>query len=58
MSVPEEVMEALKVFDRQALHAMELVLVHPRTGEFMEFSCPLPHDIIALEAALSSALVQ
>ena len=57
MSVPEEVMEALKVFDRQALHAMELVLVHPTSGEFMEFSCPLPDDIIALETALGSALV-
>ena len=53
MNVPEEVMEALKGFNRQALHAMELVLVHPTTGGFMEFSAPLPDDLIALEAALT-----
>ncbi len=54
MSVPEEVMEALKIFDRQALHAAELVLVHPTSGEFMEFSCSLPDDILALEKALTT----
>jgi 23S rRNA pseudouridine1911/1915/1917 synthase len=54
MSVPEAVMDALKGFHRQALHAMELVLVHPSTGEFMAFSAPLPDDLIALETALTS----
>jgi 23S rRNA pseudouridine1911/1915/1917 synthase len=26
----------------QCLHAAELELTHPRTGEKMHFSCPLP----------------
>lgn len=33
------------VLDRQPLHAAELVLRHPRTGEEMRFTAPLPPDL-------------
>src|SRR3954463_5038085 len=32
-------------FPRQALHAAELTLVHPRTGETMTWRAPLPKDM-------------
>jgi 23S rRNA pseudouridine1911/1915/1917 synthase len=35
----------LKSLDRQALHASRLELVHPRSGERMEFDSPLPEDL-------------
>lgn len=31
-------------FARQALHAERLGLVHPITGDFVQWDCPLPHD--------------
>jgi 23S rRNA pseudouridine1911/1915/1917 synthase len=37
--------EALRAFPRQALHAQRLGLEHPRTGEPVEFECPLPQDL-------------
>lgn len=40
---------------RQALHAAELTLPHPATGEPVEFSSPLPEDIAALLSTLSPA---
>lgn len=36
---------ALDRLRRQALHARELTLTHPRTGEPMRFTAPLPPDI-------------
>jgi len=36
----------------QALHAHTLGLTHPRTGETMEFTAPLPADMAAVLAAL------
>ena len=32
----------------QTLHAMVLGFVHPRTGEYMEFSAPLPEYFLDL----------
>ena len=32
----------------QALHAMILGFVHPRTGEYMEFTAPLPEYFVKL----------
>jgi 23S rRNA pseudouridine1911/1915/1917 synthase len=32
----------------QCLHAKELSFTHPRTGERMSFSCPLPDDFVRL----------
>lgn len=39
---------------RQALHAAELELMHPMTGERMRFDAALPADLVRLEAYLSS----
>ena len=44
--------ELLRGFPRQALHAWVLGLTHPGTGEQMEFSAPLPDDLTALIEAL------
>ncbi len=40
---------------RQALHAASLEVEHPKTGERLAFSSPLPADMQALIAALESA---
>ncbi|MBK5213876.1 MAG: RluA family pseudouridine synthase [Flavobacteriaceae bacterium] len=36
-----------KVLPRQALHARTLGFVHPVTGKFMRFECPIPEDMEA-----------
>mgnify|MGYP005904482143 CR=1 FL=1 len=36
----------------QALHAMILGFVHPRTGEYMEFTAPLPEYFVKLLSKL------
>ena len=40
--------ETLRGFRRQALHAAELGLKHPRTGEEMLFKAPWPADLATL----------
>ncbi len=50
--LPDKAKEALRAFTRQALHARELRLNHPASGEPMRFSCDLPADMQALIAAL------
>lgn len=40
--------EYLKRFERQALHAKTLRLVHPETNEMQEFHSPLPDDFAQL----------
>jgi len=40
--------------ERQALHAISLSLVHPITGKKMNFSAPLPQDMLDLEEMLIS----
>lgn len=42
-------------FGRQALHARELSLVHPRSGKAMTWRAPVPRDIKRLLASLRSA---
>lgn len=37
-----ELIDALRQFKRQALHAAELSLIHPRQGELLTWSAPLP----------------
>jgi 23S rRNA pseudouridine1911/1915/1917 synthase len=44
--------EALRGFRRQALHAARLELRHPGSGEIVQFEAPLPVDFAALLAAL------
>ncbi len=48
----EALAAALRGFRRQALHAARLGLVHPRTGEAMEWNSPLPEDMRTLIALL------
>jgi hypothetical protein len=44
----ERLIDALRGFPRQALHAEALGLIHPVTGEAMQFDCPLPPDMVEL----------
>ena len=44
----EELITALRSFPRQALHAQSLGLIHPESGETMQFECPIAKDIIDL----------
>jgi 23S rRNA pseudouridine1911/1915/1917 synthase len=48
----ETLIRTLQGFKRQALHAARLGLIHPETGERMEWSAPLPADMQELVAAL------
>ncbi|MEP1213611.1 MAG: 23S rRNA pseudouridine(1911/1915/1917) synthase RluD [Marinobacter sp.] len=48
----DELRDVLAGFQRQALHARQLTLEHPRTGELMSWEVPLPEDMEALLAAL------
>lgn len=47
-----ELIDALRGFPRQALHAQKLGLVHPHSGEDMLFSSALPQDMQSLIAVL------
>ena len=42
----------LRGFGRQALHARSLGLIHPVSGEPVQFECPLPEDLLTLLAVL------
>ena len=48
----EEFTAALRAFRRQALHAARLSFDHPITGEALDFSAPLPSDMLSLIEAL------
>ena len=48
-----ELLEAIRGFRRQALHAAELEFAHPITEEPLRFESPLPDDLVQLLAALS-----
>jgi 23S rRNA pseudouridine1911/1915/1917 synthase len=45
-------LDAVRSFDRQALHAAVLGFVHPITGKALHFEAPLPEDMSGLVAAL------
>jgi len=49
----ERLAEALRGFKRQALHAAKLALVHPVTGERMQWAASVPADMGALMEALA-----
>ena len=53
----EELMEVLRNFKRQALHAVMLRLQHPISGEMMEWYAPLPDDFVELVTALKADYV-
>ncbi|ABI57892.1 23S rRNA pseudouridine(1911/1915/1917) synthase RluD [Alkalilimnicola ehrlichii MLHE-1] len=46
--------QALRAFQRQALHAARLALDHPESGERLSWEAPLPEDMAALLACLRS----
>jgi 23S rRNA pseudouridine1911/1915/1917 synthase len=46
----------LAVFPRQALHATQLGLEHPITGEWLEWQAPMPNDIMQLLKNIRSTL--
>ena len=48
-----DLLAAIRGFRRQALHAVRLSLVHPRTGAALSFEAPLPGDLTGLLAALA-----
>ncbi|MYM64600.1 23S rRNA pseudouridine(1911/1915/1917) synthase RluD [Pseudomaricurvus sp. HS19] len=58
MKVPKgatpELLEFLRGFGRQALHAAQLGLIHPVTGDYMEWQVPLPEDMQQLLALLKA----
>ena len=49
----EELKDILKGFNRQALHAKKLTLMHPISGEEMSWKAPLPKDLDDLLKALA-----
>ena len=53
-----EAIGVLQMLHRQALHAQQLVLIHPKTNEIMEFTCPLPDDLMVLENTLLSLTIK
>lgn len=43
-SISPELQQCLKGFNRQALHARQLTLIHPVSGETLSWEVPLPED--------------
>lgn len=54
----QHLINTLKSFPRQALHAAKLGLEHPGTGEYTEWRAPLPADFQELVAALNQGYVE
>ncbi len=54
----EALAEALRAFPRQALHAAELHLIHPRSGESMGFVAALPDDYDELLEVLEDDMME
>jgi 23S rRNA pseudouridine1911/1915/1917 synthase len=52
--ISTELIQTLQQFRRQALHARELGLIHPVTGEEMHFEAPWPDDFTHLVKMLRS----
>ena len=52
----DRLIEQLRGFRRQALHAETLEFAHPTTGEPVRCSTPMPADMVALVAALRDDL--
>jgi len=53
-TLPEPLRRTLLDFPRQALHAAELGFRHPRTGQPLSFTTPMPPDMAGLIAALDA----
>jgi 23S rRNA pseudouridine1911/1915/1917 synthase len=50
----EEIKEALKAFQRQALHSKKLTLKHPTTGNAMSWEIDLAEDMSMLLDVLNT----
>ncbi|MCY7297107.1 23S rRNA pseudouridine(1911/1915/1917) synthase RluD [Alteromonas sp. a30] len=48
----QELIDTLRGFSRQALHAVQLGLFHPTSGEWMTWQAPLPEDFVMLRNIL------
>lgn len=48
----DELIQTLRAFDRQALHAIMLRIEHPTTKEIMEWHAPVPDDLVKLSEFL------
>ncbi|MGE5028197.1 MAG: RluA family pseudouridine synthase, partial [Betaproteobacteria bacterium] len=48
LNLPPALRDAIKALGRQALHAERLGLIHPQTGEAMEWRVDLPQDMTDL----------
>ncbi len=55
--VPDALLEAIRAFPRQALHARRLSLAHPASGETVCFEVPLPADMEDLLEILARVVV-
>ena len=53
IATSQEVRSALQDLSRQALHAQLLGFIHPGTGDYLEFSTPIPEDIQRVIDALN-----
>jgi len=51
-ALPERAQQAIQELGRQALHAGELGIMHPVSGEFLSFESPLPADMERVVAEL------
>ena len=49
----DRLLSALQEFPRQALHARELVFLHPESDESLQFSAPIPEDFTELLKCLA-----
>ena len=49
-----ELVQAIREFPRQALHARELAFCHPVSDEWMSFEAPLPEDMTQLVQTLET----
>ncbi|KXF82898.1 23S rRNA pseudouridine(1911/1915/1917) synthase RluD [Enterovibrio coralii] len=54
----DELIQTLRKFDRQALHAVMLRIEHPTTKEVMEWHAPVPDDMVHLTEVLRADTVE
>lgn len=54
----EQLIQALRHFDRQALHAAMLKIEHPTSKEIMEWQAPIPEDMVHLTQSLRNDVLQ
>jgi 23S rRNA pseudouridine1911/1915/1917 synthase len=49
----DRLLSVLGQFPRQALHARELIFLHPESHESLQFSAPIPEELVALLQCLA-----